>query len=159
MAEIFFQDNWISGVIIAAGIFINSRVSAILGVLGALTGAAVAILLGAPEAQIHLGLFGFNAALTAMAIGGFFFVMEWRGFVYTMFGVVVTAFVWGSMSTFLTPIGMPTFTSAFVIVAWFLLIAKDGFKNVVSIAPADTTFPEDHMRRWNVQRRGEAPKD
>lgn len=150
VAEIFFQDNWKSGIVIAAGIALNSRISAIMGVAGSLAGVAVAMLYGADETLIRIGLFGFNASLTAMALGGFFFVLNVRGFFYTAFGTVVTVWAWATLSVWLTPIGMPTFTSAFVIVGWWFIIGKAGFMGVTPVAPADATYPEDNFRRWRA---------
>lgn len=150
VAEIFFQDNWFSGIVIAVGIALNSRISAIMGVCGALAGVAVAMVYGADETLIRLGLFGFNASLTAMALGGFFIVLNLRGLLYAAFGTLITVWVWATLSVWLSPIGMPTFTSAFVIVGWFFIIAKAGFMGVTPVAPADATYPEDNYRRWRA---------
>jgi urea transporter len=150
VAEIFFQDKALTGIIIAIGVLLNSRISAIMGVAGSLAGVAVAMLYGADEGIIRIGLFGFNASLTAMALGGFFFVCNFRGLVYTVFGTVVTVWAWATLSVFLAPIGMPTFTSAFVIIAWFFIIGKAGFAGVTAVAPADSTYAEDNFRRWRA---------
>ncbi|SDB95324.1 urea transporter [Raineyella antarctica] len=148
IAEIFFQDNALSGIVIVIGIALNSRVSALMGLLGSLSGVAVALLYGASETPVALGLYGFNAALTAMALGGVFFVLNRMGALYTLFGTLVTVWAWATMSVLLSPLGMPTFTSAFVIVGWFFILAKAGFLGVVPIDPADSTYPEDNLRRW-----------
>lgn len=148
VAEIFFQDNALSGIVILVGIALNSRVSALMGLLGSLAGVAVAVLYGASATTVGLGLFGFNAALTAMALGGVFFVLNRMGLVYTALGTLVTVWAWATMSVLLAPLGMPTFTSAFVIVGWFFLLGKAGFLGVVPVDPADSTYPEDNFRRW-----------
>jgi urea transporter len=153
IAEIWFQDNWISGYILLVAIAINSRISGLMALLGAVLSIGTAMVLGADESTIHSGLFSFNAILTALALGGFFFVLNWQGLLYTIFGTVVTTVVWASIHVFLTPIGMPTFTSAFIIVAWFFIMAKGLLPGVVAVAPADATDPEDNLRRWLASRR------
>lgn len=148
VAEIFFQDNWMTGYIMLAGIFVNSRIGAGMGLLGAVVAVGTAMVLGAQETSIRLGLFGFNAVLTAIAVGGFFYVLTLRGFLYALFGAIVTTWVWATISVALSPVGMPTFTSAFVIVTWLMIMAKDGLRGLVAVPPAEATTPEHNLQRW-----------
>jgi urea transporter len=150
IGEIFFQDNWITGFLIVVAIALNSRIGAAMALLGSVAGAAVAMVLGAEETSVRLGLFGFNPALTAIAIGGFFFVFTLRGFLYAVFGVLVTTWTWAAIAVALSPMGMPTFTSAFVVVTWLMIMAKDGFKAVTAVPPAEATTPEDNRARWRA---------
>lgn len=147
IGQIFFQDNWISGYLIIIGIAVNSRVSAAMALIGAAGAALVAALFGGPEGAIRDGLFGYNAALTAIALGGFFLVLTWRSFLYTLFGIVVTAWLWASVAIFLKPIGMPVLTSAFVLVTWLMLLGQYGFRALVPVPPAEATTPEDNRQR------------
>ena len=148
IGQIFFQDNWISGYIILAGIAINSRISAAMCLLGAVIGTVVAVIFGGPEGAIRDGLFGYNSALTAIALGGFFLVMNRSSFLYAIFGAIVSAWLWASIAIFLQPIGMPVLTSTFVIVTWFMLIGQYAFKALVPVPPAEATTPEDNRRRY-----------
>lgn len=148
IGQIFFQDNWISGYLIMIGIAVNSRLSAGMALLGAAGAALVAVIFGGPEGAIRDGLFGYNAALTAIALGGFFLVLTWRSFLYTLFGIVVTTWLWASIAIFLQPIGMPVLTSTFVLVTWLMLLGQYGFKALVPVPPAEATTPEDNRRRY-----------
>ncbi|CCM78544.1 urea transporter [Rhizobium mesoamericanum] len=148
IGQIFFQDNWISGYFIIIGIAVHSRIGAGMALIGATLAALVAVIFGAPEGAIRDGLYGYNAALTAMALGGVFLVLTWRGLIYTLFGVVVTTWLWASVAIFLEPIGMPVLTSTFVIVTWLMLIGAYGFSSLTPIPPAEATTPEDNRRRF-----------
>ncbi|OWV97185.1 urea transporter [Rhizobium sp. R693] len=148
IGQIFFQDNWISGYLIIIAIAIHSRIAAAMALIGAALAALVAALFGGPEGAIRDGLFGYNAALTALALGGFFLVLTWQSFAYALFGVVVTTWLWASVAIFLEPIGMPVLTSTFVIVTWLMLIGADAFKALAPVAPAEATTPEDNRRRY-----------
>lgn len=148
IGQIFFQDHWITGYLIVVGIAINSRISAAMALLGAALAAVVAAVFGGPEGAIRDGLFGYNAALTAIALGGFFLVLTWRSFLYTLFGIVVSTWLWASVAIFLSPIGMPVLTSTFVLVTWFMLIGQYGFQALVPVPPAEATTPEDNRRRY-----------
>lgn len=147
IGQIFFQDNWISGYLIVIGIAVNSRISAAMALVGAAGAALVAAIFGGPEGAIRDGLFGYNAALTAIALGGFFLVFTWRSFLYTLFGIVVTTWLWASIAIFLKPIGMPVLTSAFVLVTWLMLLGQYGFRALVPVPPAEATTAEDNRRR------------
>jgi urea transporter len=153
IAEIFFQDNWVTGVIILIGIAINTRIGALMALMGSTLAVGTAMLYGAHDEAIRDGLFGYNAALTAMALGGFFLVLNLPGFIYTVIGVLVTARVWASLGIFLDPSGMPVLTSAFVFVTWLMLLAKNGFPALIPVAPANATTPEDNLRRHQANQK------
>ncbi|CAH1660301.1 Eukaryotic-type low-affinity urea transporter [Hyphomicrobiales bacterium] len=159
IGQIFFQDNWIAGYLIVLGIAVNSRISAGMALLGAALAAAVAAVFGGPEGAIRDGLFGYNAALTAIALGGFFLVLTWQSALYTLFGIVVATWLWASVAIFLKPIGMPVLTSTFVLVTWLMLIGAHGFKALIPVLPSAATTPEDNRRRHlsPVADRGIAP--
>lgn len=152
VGEVFFQDNAITGIIMTVGVFVNTRIGGLMCMGGPALAALIAMAAGADEGTINAGLFGFNASLTAIALGGFFFVFNSMGALYTLFGVVVTTFVWPAFGTLLAPIGMPTFTFPFVLTTWLFLLAKPGFAAVRAVAPADATYPEDNYRRWKTDK-------
>jgi urea transporter len=151
IAEIFFQDNWVTGILILLGIAINTRIGALMALMGSTLAVAGAVFYGAHDGAIRDGLFGYNAALTAMALGGMFYVLNFSVVVYTIMGVLVTARVWASLGVFLEPAGMPVLTSAFVFVTWLMLLAKDAFPALIPVAPADATTPEDNLRRHRAR--------
>jgi len=151
IAEIFFQDNWVTGVIILLGIAVNTRIGALMALMGSTLAVAVAVLYGAHDDAIRDGLFGYNAALTAIALGGTFLLLNVPGFLYAVMGVLVTARAWASIGIFLEPTGMPVFTSAFVFVTWFMLLGQSAFKVLVPIPPSESSTPEDNLQRYRIR--------
>jgi urea transporter len=150
IAEIFFQDNAVTGILILLGIALNTRIGAVMACLGSTLAVAGAVFYGAHDDAIRDGLFGYNAALTAMALGGTFYVLNLPAFLYTVIGVLVSARVWASIGVFLEPSGMPVLTSAFVFVTWLMLLAKHGFASLVPVPPADATTPEENLARYRA---------
>jgi len=108
IAEIFFQDNWVTGILILIGIAINTRIGAMMALMGSTLAVAGAVFYGAHDEAIRDGLFGYNATLTAMALGGMFYVLNVPAFVYTVIGALVTARAWASLGVFLEPSGLPS---------------------------------------------------
>jgi|GEM_PF-70066 len=137
----------LAGLIMAIGVFVNTRIGGLMTVAGSAIAACIAMLWGASEGAINAGLFGFNASLTAIALGGFFFVFDGMGILYTLLGIIITTFTWPAISTLFSPMGMPTLTFPFVLVTWFFLLAKPGLAAVRAVAPANSTYPEDNLRR------------
>ena len=67
---------------ITVGLAICSPTSALMAVLGSVLGTATGLLMQAPlEAGIYAGLWGYNAVLGCMAIGGMFFYPTKSAFV------------------------------------------------------------------------------
>lgn len=127
VGEIFFQDNAVTGYLVLAAILVNSRAAALLALAGTVAGTVSAMFLGADEVAVRQGLFGFNAALTAIALGATFAAFSLRTAAYAIAGAVVSALAWASFAVGLAPPGMPTLTAPFVAVTWLFLLARDGF--------------------------------
>jgi len=69
-----------------------------------------ALVLGGDGVAIYHGLYGFNAVLTGIALGGLFLVLKWRSTIYALIGVIFSAIVFAAIVVALAPIGMPAFT-------------------------------------------------
>jgi urea transporter len=147
IGAVFFQDNLITGLIFLFGLFVNSRFSALFAGLASLIALLAAWALGASESTMALGLFGFSAVLTGIALGGTFFVLTWWSALYTVFGIIVTAVVFGTISVALTPLGMPALTAPFVVTTWFFVFAKAIFGRLQAVPLADITSAEGN-RQW-----------
>ena len=71
VGQVYFCNSPISGLLILAGIFIQSTRVAVYGLLGLLTGNAVALGLGFDKSLISSGLFGYNSILCGIAVETF----------------------------------------------------------------------------------------
>ncbi len=145
--EIFFQDNAVSGYLILLGVGISSRISAAMAVIAALLSIGVAEALHISEATIHMGMFSYSAILTAIAIGGLFYLLTVRSFIFMLFGIVLTTWLYAALAAILLPLHLAPYTAPFVVVTWIMLYSKDAFTGLVAIPPAEATNPEDNLRR------------
>lgn len=129
IGEVFFQDNLATGVIFLIAILVNSRISALFAALGSLVGMLTALFLcGGNGYWVFHGLYGFNAVLTAIALGGLFYVLTWQSAIYALIGAMVSTIIMASISVFLSPLGMPALTAPFVISAWLFILPRFGFQ-------------------------------
>lgn len=69
--EVIFQGGMLSAAIFFIGVFISSPAAALYGFIGSVVGAYLSHINGEPAEQIHMGLFGFNAVLSAIVFSGF----------------------------------------------------------------------------------------
>jgi urea transporter len=138
LAQIFFQSSVITGIFFATGLFISSRLACAAALVGSFVGLCVAWGMGAGELAIHGGAFGFNSALTAIAICSGYFVLNLASMVYGTIAVVTTAVVFAAISAALEPHGVPALTSPFVLVVWIFLLASGHFKKLRTVSSACT---------------------
>ncbi|MDG4654378.1 urea transporter [Chryseobacterium arthrosphaerae] len=68
--EVIFQGGVLSGIIFFLAVFISSPVAALYGLAASILGAALSQWNGEPVKEIHMGLFGFNAVLSAIVFSG-----------------------------------------------------------------------------------------
>jgi urea transporter len=140
--EVMFQDNLLTGLVFLVAIAVNSRISAGMAVLGSAVGMATALAMGADGFSVYHGLYGFNAVLCAIALGGVFFVLTWRSVLYALLAAVFSAAAFAAIAVLLSPIGMPALTAPFVLTTWLFLWPKAGFRALTPVALADVTTAE-----------------
>lgn len=130
ISQIYLSDSWFSGLLIVVALLINSRWSALFAVVGSVGATLLALWFGADGASLDKGLFGFNAVLTAIAVGA---VLHRPGLLvtgYTLFGIALTLIVQMAMATVLTPLGIPVLTGPFNVAVWLLLLPDRHFAPV-----------------------------
>ncbi|MFX0592410.1 urea transporter [Melissospora conviva] len=135
VSQVFLADSWIAGLIILVALLINNRWAAIWALVGSAVATLVAIGFGVAETPLEKGLYGFNAVLTAIAIGSVFYKPSWRVAAYTVAGIVLTLFVGEALTTVLTPLGIPVLTGPFNIATWLLLLPQRRFAPVPNHQP------------------------
>jgi urea transporter, Yersinia type len=130
VSQVFLVDSWVAGLIILLGLIVNSRWSALFAAGGAVAGTLLAIGFGAGADAVGQGLWGFNAVLTAIALGAVLYRPSGPTAIYALIGVVVTVVVQAASTTVLAPLGVPTLTAPFVIATWLFLLPKRNFAPV-----------------------------
>lgn len=123
VAQIFLQGSVVTGAVFAAGLLIASRAACTAALAGSLAGLLVAWSLGASEAALRSGVYGFNGALAAIALGGVFFAAEGVSLAVALAAAVVATGLYAALSMLLLPLGLPALTLPFVLVVWLALLA------------------------------------
>ena len=110
-----FQNNSYSGVLFLGGIFYNSWLLGLAALFGTLISTSAAQILRYPKEDIQNGFYGFNGALTGIAVLCFFELN-----LATVSALIVGAVLSTLLMHFLKKI-IPPFTAPFVIATWFTL--------------------------------------
>lgn len=128
ITQVFLKGHGPAGLLLLAGLAVNSVSAAVFAVVGALTAVATAHAFGAESDLVTAGLIGFNPVLTAIALGAVFYRPGARVVAYALLASVLSVVVQGAMMTALTPFGIPTLTAAFVLVTWLFLLPGQKFE-------------------------------
>jgi urea transporter len=127
VSQVFLIGNWAAGLIILAALAISSRWAALWAAVGAVVATLIAIGFGASAPHVDLGLYGFSAVLTAIALGCTFLRPSVPVAIYALLGIVFTVFIQAALNTALAPIGIPSFTAPFVFTLWLFLLPNRDF--------------------------------
>lgn len=112
ISQIFVVESAMSGLAICYGIGMYSPALAGHAVMGSALGSVVGAFSGADMSELAMGLWGFNSALTSMAVG-VFFVNSTPAIALSAGGAIGTAAVFGAMKTVFGAYGAPCLTLPF----------------------------------------------
>ena len=148
----FLADRPLAGLLILLALLLYSPTGAAVGLSGAAIGSYIAIGFGAAPHAIASGLWGYNAILTAMALGGTFFAPNKRSLTLALICVVLTVL----LTIWLGPLGapMPTLTLPFVVVTLAAyLIQRHTLPSLVPVSMQALASPEEHRLRYRAAQR------
>jgi len=114
IGQIMFQDYWLCGLVFIVGLFIHSYKAALWGIMGSLAGLIIARYLNLSAESIHIGLYGFNASLTAIALAERYPNCS----LATVFGILISVLLTQAFEQF-SLVGL---TAPFVLSSWLIIV-------------------------------------
>jgi len=119
--EVIFQENIVASLIIFLGVYISTPIAALYGLIASLLATLLSQVLGQSAELVYVGLFGFNAILTAIVFSG---TEKENGF-WVLIGAIITILI----NIFLVHYNLlkyvgGTFTFPFVAGTWVTLWLK-----------------------------------
>lgn len=121
LGAILFQYNALTGLLIAVGLLASSRIAFTLSIIGFTTGYFYYTWFEGDLTHLHYSYIGFNFILYSIAIGGFFYIANWRVFLFVILIAPIVAILIGASNPILSIWQLPVFSIPFVIVVQLVL--------------------------------------
>ncbi len=154
IGQLFFVNSILGGVLILVGILICSRIAAGFALLGSAIGMLVGMAVGADGVAIYNGLWGFNSYDACLAIAGVFYVLTWRSALLGMVCAAFAALLFGAITSFLEPWGLPAMTLPFCFATLaFVLLHNAAPQRLTWVPPAELQTPEAHLHNARLAAR------
>lgn len=145
IGQIFLQDNGWSGLLITIAMFFSDWTLGVTCFLGAVIGTLTAKAIGAKDADIEFGLYGFNASLAYMCVLFTFGLSSGEQVnnpaVVWALGAVAAVISTVIMHIFVTK-GLVAFTFPFVVTCWVLCWGLANFGVLEQTTPALPDYTE-----------------
>jgi urea transporter len=134
VGQFCFVDTTAGGILVVAGILVCSRRAGCMALAGSITAMMVAryvvILPVENKPLIRMGIYGYNAVGTCVALGGgIFFKASLANALFAMCGAALTVLIQAAVQSLLNTdrLGLPVLTIPFVATAWMMMLSKSEY--------------------------------
>jgi len=136
LGAILFQYNMLTGIMVAIGLLIYSRIAFTLSLIGFYTAYFFYILIGAPFSEVSYSYIGFNYILTAIATGGYFIIPNRQSYLWAILVIPLVAVLTIGLSRILSVFYLPVYSLPFnVVTLLFLYVLKFRVDNRAKLTP------------------------
>lgn len=131
IGQIFFLHNTLSGILLFIAVFWAGWRLGLYAIIGNAVALLTSYILGGEHTLIYMGLYGYNAILTIIAVSHVFNTDRHRfALVSGIIAAALTVQISASVTTWLSPYGLPALTMPFVISTWLFLGARKVMPNL-----------------------------
>lgn len=121
-SQVMLQNSAATGLCFFIGILLNSPKDAGYALYGSILGAAFALIIGFPVSLINIGIFGYNAVLTGIALGG----KNFKSFLLATLGILFSVLIYFAINH----IGLLALTAPFVLACWVVVWIRSHVKSI-----------------------------
>jgi len=149
IGQIFFSGSLVSALLIIVALALCSPMGALIALLGSAIGLLAGMVLAVNLNVLYAGLWGYNSALTAIAIGGIFYAPNRRSFLFASAGAFGTGLIGWLLSLAIAPLGLPTLAISFHLGTYAcMVVIRRSLSSLVPVAPYAIASPEEHQWRY-----------
>lgn len=125
LGAVFFQYNIFAGFIIGIGLLIYSRIAFTLSLLGFFAGYFFYFFQKAEFSDVYYSYIGFNFILTAIALGGFFFIPSKKTYFLVLITSPLVAVILSAFSYIFSIIQLPIYSLPFALIVILIIFAMN----------------------------------
>ncbi|GAB1444438.1 urea transporter [Flammeovirgaceae bacterium] len=133
IGQVMFQNNIYSGILFLIGISYNSWLLGLAALFGTIISTGSALILRYPKDDIQNGLYGFNGALTGIAVL-FFFEVNFIIVLALIAGAVLSTVMMNLLKKVIPPL-----TAPFVMLTWFVIYSLQFVFNFPLLPSSEPT--------------------
>eukprot|EP00026_Physarum_polycephalum_P006079 Phypoly_transcript_06120.p1 GENE.Phypoly_transcript_06120~~Phypoly_transcript_06120.p1 ORF type:complete len:546 (+),score=77.49 Phypoly_transcript_06120:117-1754(+) len=153
VSQVWLINNEYSGIVILVGMAFCSPISSAFALVGSAVGLVSAVALGVDAQEIFAGLWGYNAVLGCVAMGGVFYILSVKvAFLALMCGILCTILL-GTFKGLFATLGMPAFTFPFCLGTIVFILIQPALPDVIPMPLPSITTPEQHIRLLKITKR------
>lgn len=147
LSSIIFQNNLITGIILAIALLISSRIFFSLSILGFISAYIFAQFSGSEAASITYYNIGANFMMVAIAIGGFFIVPSKYSYLWTILLVPLTSIVLVFFTKLFGYIQLPVFSLpySFITIMFVHFLRQRASEKKLILTPIQNYSPETNL--------------
>ncbi|RXQ88148.1 peptidase M23 [Ancylomarina salipaludis] len=129
LGAIFFQSNWLAGLLILLGLLLYSRIAFTLAIYGFYVAYLFYGLIGANISELSYTYIGFNFILTSIALGGFYIIPSLYSYLWIVLLLPIVVLITLSSMQWFAPYQLSIYALPFnVVTLLFLYILKLRYK-------------------------------
>lgn len=128
VGQVFFCGNAVTGLIFLIALYIGGVTAGLAATAGVLSSTITAHLLGFPQEDIDVGLYGFNGTLTGPCLF-LFLESSPQLWLYVVLASILSTILLAALTSILQPYDIPASTSPFVLTCWVFMAAVYAFDN------------------------------
>ncbi|KAM4709396.1 urea transporter 2-like [Discoglossus pictus] len=142
VGQVYGCDNaWTGGLFLVA-LFVSSPIICLHAAIGSSLGMIAGLSLAAPFDKIYFGLWGYNAVLACIAVGGMFYALTWQTHVLAIACALFCAYLGAALANLMSVVGLASFTWPFCLSALTFLLITTNNPGISKLPLSQVTYPE-----------------
>nr|XP_046231254.1 urea transporter 1-like isoform X2 [Scatophagus argus] len=136
---------WTGGLVLLA-LLLSSPTICFHAMLGSAAGVLSGLALAAPHKDIYSGLWGYNSALSCIAIGGVFYVITWQTHFLALICALFCAYMTAAISKLMSVLALPACTWPFCLSTLIFLLISSEIPAICRLPLSVVSYPEENLR-------------
>ncbi|XP_071386728.1 LOW QUALITY PROTEIN: urea transporter 2-like [Centroberyx affinis] len=149
---------WTGGLFLLA-LLLCSPTICLHAMLGSAAGMLSGLALAAPHGDIYSGLWGYNSALSCIAIGGMFYVLTWQSHLLALTCAFFCAYMSSAISNLLSILALPACTWPFCLSTLIFLLISSEVPAICRLPLSVVSYPEENRRYYRQLKSSEGAED